>query len=100
MEIKKGNSESLKTPSEEKDSSIKKKLYGKLFVVMIVILIIYEYYVYCFEVKYRNLNSRNMNKELFIVFIFHLLLFMMIWSLLVTMNTHPGEIPLYWVNID
>ncbi len=56
MEIKKGNSESLKTPSEEKDSSIKKKLYGKLFVVMIVILIIYEYYVYCFEVKYRNLN--------------------------------------------
>jgi len=22
---------------------------------------------------------------------------MMLWSLIVTMNTHPGEIPLYWV---
>jgi hypothetical protein len=28
--------------------------------------------------------------------IFHFFLLMMLWSLLVTMNTHPGEIPLYW----
>jgi len=31
-----------------------------------------------------------------LLFIFHMLLLMMLWSLLVTMNTHPGEIPLYW----
>jgi hypothetical protein len=29
-------------------------------------------------------------------FIFHVLLIMMIWSLFATINTHPGEIPLYW----
>jgi palmitoyltransferase len=23
-------------------------------------------------------------------------MFMMLWSLIITMNTHPGEIPLYW----
>jgi len=34
-----------------------------------------------------------------ILFGFHILLLMMTWSLLVTMNTHPGEIPLYWVNL-
>lgn len=99
MEIKKGNSESLKTSGEEKESSMKKKLYGKVFVVMIVLLIIYEYYVYCFEIKYKRFNYHNLNQELFIVLIFHILLFMMIWSLLVTMNTHPGEIPLYWVKL-
>jgi len=27
---------------------------------------------------------------------FHILLLMMLWSLLITMYTHPGEIPLYW----
>jgi len=32
-----------------------------------------------------------------VLLVFHILFFMMIWSLLVTMITHPGEIPLYWV---
>lgn len=27
---------------------------------------------------------------------FHILLLLMLWSLIVTMNIHPGEIPLYW----
>jgi len=31
---------------------------------------------------------------------FHILLFMMLWSLIITMNIHPGEIPLYWVSIN
>ncbi len=33
---------------------------------------------------------------LILLFIFHVLLLMMIWSLIITINTHPGEIPLYW----
>jgi hypothetical protein len=37
-----------------------------------------------------------MNLMAFFLVTFHILLFMMLWSLLVTMNTHPGEIPLYW----
>ena len=31
-----------------------------------------------------------------LLIIFHISMFMMLWSLIVTMNTHPGEIPLYW----
>lgn len=39
---------------------------------------------------------KNINLIGTLLFFFHFLLLMMLWSLIVTMNTHPGEIPLYW----
>ena len=98
MESKKQKNDSLNNANEEKEISVRKKIFGKLFVVMIISLIIYEYYIFCIEIKFKHLlTSRNINFELFSLLIFHILLFLMIWSLLITMNTHPGEIPLYWV---
>jgi hypothetical protein len=97
MDTKKYQNENLKQAMDEKELSARKKFFGKVFIFLILSLIIYEYYVYCFEVMYRNFSPKNLNETLTKTFIFHFLLFMMVWSLLVTMNTHPGEIPLYWV---
>jgi hypothetical protein len=41
-----------------------------------------------------------MKTPIIILFFFHILMILLIWTLGVTMNTHPGEIPLYWVRID
>ena len=99
METKQDKNENLKKVNAEKESSVSKKIYSKVFVMFIISLILFEYYIYCFEIKFKNFTSKNLNYELFSIFIFHTLLFLMIWSLLITMNTHPGEIPLYWVII-
>jgi len=44
-----------------------------------------------------NIKEQTINFRTFSVIGFHILYFMMLWCLIVTMNTHPGEIPLYWV---
>ncbi len=45
---------------------------------------------------FKHTIDDNYTSVLICIFIFHFLLFMMLWSLIVTMITHPGEIPLYW----
>jgi palmitoyltransferase len=89
---------------EEKEMKAKRKYYGKIFVTLIFSLIFYEYYIYVYQIMWKKTNSNLINFTLANNYMsvliclagFHLLLFMMIWSLIVTMVTHPGEIPLYW----
>jgi hypothetical protein len=78
------------------DMKAKRRYYGKLFVFLIFSLIIYEYFIYVYQILWKKLNAQNVYLISGLLFGFHYLLIMMLWSLIVTMNTHPGEIPLYW----
>jgi hypothetical protein len=112
------NSQTSKEDRKEKETpkeKEKKPYYGKTLVIVIVILIILEYYAYVLNRlenskgkinnlfftkyfhKYISGKYNDENSNMIILVIFHILFFMMIWSLIVTMITHPGEIPLYWV---
>jgi hypothetical protein len=96
-------------PTESKDDhKSRKKYFGHLFVFIIFCVIIFQYYVYVFEVYLKKILSNytpnldcpydQINFPITILLIFHILLVFLLWSLGVTMNTHPGEIPLYWVS--
>lgn len=82
--------------SEESDKG-KKKISGKFLVALICFVICYQYYAYVFILKpIFDLRSEIFIERVIILSVFHLLLFMMIWSFIVTMRTIPGYIPLYW----
>lgn len=82
------------SPSNPKEK--RKKYNGKYLVFVIFIVILSEYYCYIFQIMLPQLSHSNLWVIITLVAIYNLLLGMMIWSFLITMNTHPGEIPLYW----
>lgn len=97
-ESKVDKQDNSKVEKSEEDEEKKKKYYGHVLVFIIILVIIFEYYTYVFEIKLRNLKSTNMIATGVCLVLFHIFFFLMLWSLIVTMGTHPGEIPLYWVN--
>ena len=79
------------------DKSAKKRVSGRLLIMLITFVIVYEYYTYVFLLHPLSTNDlANLKPKVFLIVIFHLLLFMMLWCFIVTMKTIPGEIPLYW----
>lgn len=76
----------------------KRKISGKFLVCLIIIVIVYEYYTFIFWLKPLEINRNNneLYSKIIIWIIYHILLFMMLWSFIVTMRTIPGFIPLYW----
>lgn len=82
---------------ENQEGKAKKKYSGRLLVALICIVIIYEYITYVFLLKPLVSPSKDyFASRLIILFLYHYLLFMMIWSFIVTVRTIPGYIPLYW----
>jgi hypothetical protein len=45
--------------TEEKDMKAKRKIYGKIFVSLIFFLILYEYYVYVYQIMWPRLKGRQ-----------------------------------------
>jgi len=43
---------------EEKEMKAKRKYYGKIFVSLIFILILYEYYIYVYQIMFQKLSSK------------------------------------------
>lgn len=83
--------------SAENDKLPKKRISGKILIGLITCVIVYEYYVYIFLIKQLSLvDVTKLSSKLYFIAIFHILLFMMLWCLIVTMKTIPGIIPLYW----
>ena len=74
----------------------KKQYYGKVFVGIIITVISIEYYCYVFEIMLGSLNSNNKLTIFSLIFVFNFFLIMILWSFYTTMDTRPGEIPLYW----
>jgi len=101
MDGKNNQNESLNrvnTPDkEEKESKGKRQYFGQLLVTSIVCFVSFQYYIYVYEIMYKSTTNKTAPLNITFLIIFHFLLFMLLWSLMVTMNTHPGEIPLYWV---
>ena len=73
-----------------------KKYYGKFLVFVVLTVLCIEYYIYVFEIMFNNLTKDNSTKITALLIIFHILMFMLVWAFLTTMNTNPGEIPIYW----
>jgi palmitoyltransferase len=91
------NANKEETPDDSGDGKAKKKISGKFLVGLIVMVILYQYYSYVFWLKPLLAPGEDyFVSRIIILIIFHLLLFMMIWSFIVTMRTIPGFIPLYW----
>ena len=74
----------------------KKQYYGKVFVGIIITVISIEYYCYVFEIMLGSLNSNNKLTIFSFIFVFNFFVIMIFWSFYTTMDTRPGEIPLYW----
>ena len=79
-----------------KDKKKDKKYYGKFLILIIFIIIIVEYYSYVFEVMIKYMNQKNFSLIVTLLIIFHILVLLLLISFISTMNTNPGEIPLYW----
>jgi hypothetical protein len=54
-----GQSEALANQNlqDEKEMKAKRKYYGKIFVSMIFFLIVYEYYIYVYQIMWAKLAS-------------------------------------------
>lgn len=48
-----------KDSQNEKEMKAKKKYYGKLFVVLIFSLILFEYYIYMYQIIWKRLTSKR-----------------------------------------
>ena len=92
--IEKPKGENFSQPNKDEQF---KKMYGKLFIFLIISVICFEYWFYIFEVTFKSFTRSNLIISLGNIMLFHFLLVMMLWCLIVTMTTHPGEIPIYWV---
>lgn len=91
------NNNTKETTEESPDGKGKKKISGKVLVAMICIVICYEYYSYVFWLKpLVSPLDEKFTTRIILHILFHFLLFMMVWSFIVTMKTIPGFIPLYW----
>lgn len=57
-----GQNEALSNQNiqDEKEMKAKRKYYGKIFVSLIFFLIIFEYYVYVYEIMWNKLASKNL----------------------------------------
>lgn len=92
----------MKNKSNQDDDSSqdklpKKRISGKVLIGLITFVIIYEYYIYVFLLYESNTKTLlSFSPKLLILLVYHILLFMMIWSFIVTTKTIPGVIPLYW----
>ena len=79
-----------------KDKKKDKKYYGKFLILFIFIIISIEYYAYVFKVMIAYMNQKNFYLIVTLLTIFHILLLLVLIAFIATMNTNPGEIPLYW----
>ena len=79
-----------------KDKKKEKKYYGKFLILFIFIIISIEYYSYVFKVMIAYMNQKNFYLIVTLLTIFHILLLLVLIAFIATMNTNPGEIPLYW----
>lgn len=91
------NNQSQNNTPDDESGKAKKKISGRLLVTLIFIVIIYQYISFVFYFKpILPPNDKDFTSRLILLFIFHFILIMMIWSFIVTMKTIPGFIPLYW----
>lgn len=44
---------------DEKELKAKRKYYGKIFVALIFFVILYEYYIYVYQIMWSKLTSKN-----------------------------------------
>ena len=73
-----------------------KKYHGKYFVIIILITLSIEYYVFVFHMCLGNINNVPFTFLIVILILFHICVSMMMWAYYTVMKTSPGEIPLYW----
>jgi palmitoyltransferase len=90
------NNENPQENEIEKTRKKSKRYHGRYFIAMVLSLVIIEYYFYIFQIILPNLNETNLINILIIIFFFNVIIIMMLWAYFITMNTHPGQIPLYW----
>lgn len=57
-QVEKPKSTKENTTSDEKEMKAKRKYYGKVFVTLIFLLILYEYFVYVYEIMWHRINCK------------------------------------------
>jgi len=101
-EIHKDINDMVRNPKKKHD-----KFSEKYFLLIIAVFICLVYYVFTYEFIWISLTrnrfnimlAKNVTSSITMIVVLNLLLFIVLWCLIVTMFTLPGEIPQYWVII-
>lgn len=66
------------------------------FVIVILLILVFEYFV---NLKLVWLDHRPSSTAGIVIYliVYHLSLFMLLWSLFKSMMSEPGKVPTYWV---
>ena len=73
-----------------------KKSYGKLLIIIILLVISIEYYVFVFEVIPNCITVENFLFIVAFLTIFHFLILLLLSAIFSTMCINPGGIPQNW----
>ena len=88
------NAENQNTQNKDieiKPMKEKKTIHGEFFVTFALIMLFFEAYLFLFHA------TTPFSISTLIIDIIYILIFgMVLWAFLTTMNTNPGEIPIYW----
>lgn len=87
------NNENAEADQKKKKES---RWHGKYFIVIALSLIILAYLVYIFLILKPLENNKISVVKIIVFSIFSFLTGLVLWAYFVVMNTHPGQIPLYW----
>jgi hypothetical protein len=79
------------------------KVAGNLFVMFLFLFIGFVYYIYvgCIwapKMKGKNLTLYFIENDiaLLVLAVFHILFTLLVWSLIQSMTTDPGQVPVFW----
>ena len=75
----------------------RKNYYGKLLLSLVLIMIMFQYILYMYQIEYPCLvKSSSFCLTIIRLILFHTLFAFLLTSLYLTSKTNPGTIPLYW----
>ena len=73
-----------------------KKAFGKLYLIILLLVFSIEYYLFVFEVMANHINPDNFYYIIAILIIFHFLILLFLLAFCSTMCLNPGGIPQNW----
>jgi hypothetical protein len=61
-----------------------------------IILFLFEYYIFMYEIIWNNINIHNKNLMVSLIIFFNFIIILIIWSYIMTKIVHPGDIPVLY----
>lgn len=73
------------------------KLLKSVHFVGVILFILFNYYILVFEfMQFLNPHPYSENARIAALLIFHLFFLMLAWSMIQSVISDPGRVPIYW----